>query len=130
MRFNISYEQGHPKICNLCGGKVSYLKSSKYKSGFMYSCDNCHAQVGTYPKNKTVAMGTLADSETRELRLRVHKLIDRFWTSQTGRSKKYKKLAEELGIEIDNCHIAYFDKETLIKAEQILLKWWIEKYDK
>lgn len=95
----------------------------------MYSCDNCHAQVGTYQHDKTIAMGTLADSETRHKRLEVHKLLDRFWRSNKGRSKKYEKLAAELGIPVENCHIAYMDLETLNKVEQILLKWWREKYD-
>ena len=129
MKLNISYEMGHPKVCNLCGGKVSYLKSRKYKSGYMYSCDNCHAQVGTYPNDIEVALGILADSETRQKRLEVHKLLDRFWRSSQGRTKKYEKLAEELGIPVENCHIAYMDINMLNKVEQILLKWWREKYD-
>ena len=129
MKLNISYELGHPKVCSICGGKVSYLKSKKYPSGYMYSCDNCHAQVGTYLHDKTIAMGTLADSETRHKRLEVHKLLDRFWRSNKGRSKKYEKLAAELGIPVENCHIAYMDLETLNNVEQILLKWWREKYD-
>ena len=95
----------------------------------MYSCDNCYAQVGTYPKNKDIAMGTLADSETRKKRMEVHRLFDRFWRSNSGRSRTYTKLANELGIDKELCHFAYMDMETLNKAEQILLKWWKEKYD-
>ena len=130
MQLKISYEQGHPKTCNLCGGNVSYLKTKKYVSGYMYSCDNCHAQVGTYPKSVDVAMGILADSETRKKRLEVHRLFDRFWRKSKGRSKKYHDLANELGIPIEECHFAIMDKETLLKAEKILLRWWREKYDK
>jgi len=129
MPLNISYELAHPKTCNLCGGRVVLLKSPKYKSGYMYSCENCHAQVGTYPKNPDVAMGILADSETREMRIKVHKLLDRFWRSQGGRTKRYEKLAEELGIEPNDCHLAYMQLDTLKQAEQILLRWWREKYD-
>ena len=130
MKSKITYELGHPTVCNLCGGKVSYIKSNKYRSGYMYSCDNCGAQVGTFPKDIDIAMGVLADSKTREKRIQVHRLFDRFWRSNTGRRKKYQKLAAELGIDPKVCHFAYMDMETLIKAEQILLKWWREKYDR
>lgn len=130
MRFNISYEQGHPKICNLCGGKVSYIRTSKYKSGYMYSCDECHAQVGTFVGDVDVAMGILADSETRKKRIEVHRLFDRFWRKPKGRKRRYQELAAELGIEEEQCHFAYFNLETLKRAEQILLKWWRNKYDK
>lgn len=126
----VSYELAHPKTCNLCGGRVSYLKSSKYPSGYMYSCDNCHAQVGTSVKEVDKALGILADSRTRQKRIEVHKLLDRFWRSQRGRSKRYEKLAAELGIEVENCHLAYMDYDTLCRAEQIILKWWRDKYDK
>lgn len=127
---NLPNEITHPTICPYCGGKVSLVKTSKYPSGYMYSCDNCHAQVGTYKKEPTLAMGTLADSETRKKRLEVHKLLDRFWRSNLGRGKAYTKLANELGIEKEQCHIALMDLQTLNKAEQIILKWWREKYDK
>lgn len=130
MNLNMPYEISHPTKCNICGGKVSYLKSSKYKSGYMYSCDKCHAQVGTFPKNKDIAMGILADSETREKRIKVHRLFDRFWRKNCGRSKRYKQLAAELGIEEQYCHFSLMDLDTLNRAEQILLKWWRDKYDK
>lgn len=125
----IPYEIAHPKVCPICGGHVSYLASNKYESGFMYSCDNCHAQVGTYKRNKDVAMGILADSQTRKKRIEVHNLLDRFWRGQKTRTLLYQKLAAELGIEESICHFAYMDYETLCKAEQILLKWWRDKYD-
>lgn len=96
----------------------------------MYSCDNCHAQVGTFEKNVDVAMGVLADSETRKKRIEVHRLFDRFWRSAKGRRRRYQQLAAELGIEENMCHFAYMDLATLKRAEQILLRWWREKYDK
>lgn len=125
----IPYDIGHPKTCPICGGKVSYLESKKYDSGYMYSCDNCHAQVGTYAKSKDIAMGIIADSETRKKRKELHKLLDRFWRGQKTRTKLYQRLAAELGIQESVCHFAYMDYETLCRAEQILLGWWREKYD-
>ena len=129
MKLNISYEMSHPTKCNICGGKVSYIKTSKYKSGYMYSCDNCHAQVGTFPQNKEIAMGILADSETRKKRIEVHRLFDRFWRKSCGRSKRYEQLANELNIPKEQCHFSLMDLQTLLKAERILLKWWRDKYD-
>lgn len=121
--------EDRPKKCNICGGKVAYQKNSKMKSGWCYRCESCGAMVGTYPKRPTVALGTLADTETRKKRIEVHKLLDRFWRGSATRDKLYEKLATELGIEKENCHFAYMDLEMLNKAEQILLRWWREKYD-
>ena len=119
-----------PNKCPICGGKVSLVKTNKYKSGYMYSCDKCHAQVGTSVKDNKKPLGTLANSETRQKRIEVHKLFDRFWRSQNGRKKRYQKLAAELGINEEECHFAKMDLPTLNKAEQTLISWWREKYDK
>lgn len=91
---------------------------------------NCGATVGTFKKDTDIAMGLLADKETSQMRVKVHRLFDRFWKGNKTRKRNYQKLANELGIEEENCHFAMMDLETLKRAEQILLKWWLEKYDK
>lgn len=116
--------------CNICGGNVIYKRSKKYQSGYCYQCVDCKAEVGTFKKDKDIPMGQLADFETRVKRIQVHRLFDRFWRSQRTRTIKYRQLAQEMGIEETKCHFAKMSKEELEKAEQILLKWWREKYDK
>ena len=39
-------------------------------------------------------------------------------------------IAKELGINESDCHFAYMSLDLLNKTEQILLKWWREKYDR
>lgn len=119
-----------PTICNLCGGKVVFAKSTHYASGYAYKCTCCGAIVGTYKKDKDVAMGTLATTETRKKRWEVHKLFDRLWKTQQQRTKLYEQLASELDMEIDKCHFASMNDTELEKANEILLKWWREKYDR
>ena len=118
--------------CNLCGGVVKLIKvkkSDRCKSGYIYRCTKCGASVGTFERDTDIAMGILANKETSKMRTVVHKLFDRFWKNNKERHECYQKLATELGIEESECHIAYMDYETLIKAETILLRWWREKFD-
>lgn len=129
----------HPKICNICGGKVEYTRLQniygsylKYgeKSGFCYHCKSCDATVGTHKNSPKDALGLLADPKMRELRQRNHDMFDKFWKNRQQRSKFYNKLAEEMGIPPEECHFAWFSIEELEKSYQIMLKWWREKYDK
>lgn len=120
----------HPKVCNLCGGKVVFQKNKKTNSGWCYHCSKCGAWVGTHKNDPTVALGTLANAETRKKRIQLHKFLDDFWKNHNEREKLYQKLADELGIEKENCHIAQFDIVMLEKAEKILIQWWRERYDK
>ena len=119
-----------PTKCDVCGGKVVWKKSSRAKGGYIYECTECGATVGTMPKNPKLAMGTLADFYTRKKRREVHLLFDRFWKGNLTRKKNYTKLAEEMGIPVEDCHFGYMNLEQLTQAEQILLRWWREKYDK
>lgn len=124
------YWDPKPTTCPICGGQVSYNKNPKYQSGYCYHCEQCHAQVGTFKKDPDIAMGTLADYETRKKRVEVHKLFDRFWRGEKTRKKNYQKLGEAIGLEPDKCHFGSMNLDELERAEQVLLKWWREKYDK
>ena len=122
-----------PTKCPYCNSDVKLIyigKGIKCESGYIYKCVNCNARVNTFPKDKTIAMGILATKEMGEMRIKVHRLLDKFWKNNKQRQECYQRLAKELGIEESETHIAYMDMETLLKAEQILLKWWREKYDR
>lgn len=121
-----------PKNCNLCGGKVKLLylgKGEKCPSGYIYKCMNCGARVSTYPKTPDVAMGLLSNKETGEMRIKVHRLFDKLWKTKYERNQLYEKLAQELEITLEQCHFGLMEMDMLEKVEQILLKWWREKYD-
>ena len=121
-----------PKKCNLCGGQAIFNRASKDKSvsGFVYYCTNCHAWVGTYPHQKEIAYGILADFETRKKRAEIHDWFDKMWNNHEERETLYQKLADELGIEKESCHFGMFDSEMLDKALVIIKKWWWKKFDK
>lgn len=121
-----------PTKCNLCGGKVIYNQASKDKSvsGFVYYCTECHAWVGTYPHDKEIAYGPLADFDTRKKRAEIHDWFDKLWHNHEEREMLYGKLAKELGLEKEDCHFGNMDGETLDKALIIVKKWWLEKFDK
>ena len=115
----------HPTKCNICGGKVIYVSNAEiygrqYGSGFCYLCTNCRAYVGThkpYPRN---AMGILADEEMRQLKMKAHSLFDKKWSNHKERSRCYKELAKQLGINSEECHFGWMSKETLLKAISLL----------
>ena len=120
----------HPKVCNICGGKVKFNKCSKEKSrsGFVYYCTNCYAWVGTSPKNPDEALGELANKEIRGMRVELHRWFDKLWKNHEERAKYYDKLAAALGKS--ECHFSQMTMEELKKAEEIVKKWWLEKYDR
>lgn len=117
-----------PTKCNICGGKVNYTKHPTTER-YCYMCKVCGAYVLAHKRNKK-ALGILADNGTRIKRVQVHRLFDKFWKTQKFRKRMYKKLAFEMGIEENECHFGYMNLDQLNQAEQILLKWWREKYDK
>ena len=120
-----------PTKCNLCGGVVIYNKADKGKSlsGFVYYCTQCHAWVGTYPHDKEIAYGPLANFDTRKQRAEIHDWFDKLWKNHDERDMYYGKLAQELGIEKERCHFGMMESEMLEKALKIVKKWWFEKYD-
>lgn len=129
-----------PTTCNICGGVVEYIENSKiygksYGSGFCYRCLNCDAYVGTYKDRPSVAMGILADKEMRKWKMYCHDLFDKLWKThyiidennnlkkvfpKMKRGQAYKRLAEEMGIEQENCHFGYFNIKELKRAYAII----------
>ena len=118
----------HPTKCNLCGGEVVYMSNAniygrQYGSGFCYYCTSCHAFVGTHKPRPDEAMGLLADSEMRDLKVKCHEFFDKFWKTREERSEAYSRLAEAMRIPIKLCHFGFFNKKNLNKAIEILQTW-------
>lgn len=106
-------------VCPYCGGYAS-LRTSKIIFGVdrgpMYICDKypaCNSYVGAH-KISLKPLGTPADGELRMWRKRAHQVFDPLWQSKPrkrARPLEYRKLANYLGIEVESCHIGYFDVE-------------------
>lgn len=117
-----------PTICKICGGPVIYEKSNMTSSGFRYRCQKCGACIGTHKPRPKDAMGELGDGETRALRAKCHELFDERWrkkaigpiSEKAARTTEYVHLARYLGINEQECHFGYMDKEMLQKALEYL----------
>lgn len=59
-------------------------------------------------------------NELHQLRLQAHRLLDPLWEGSEERTRKYKWLADQLGIDPADCHISMFDIVTVRKAIDIL----------
>lgn len=125
-----SYVNEKPTICNICGGKVILIKTGQNyaRSEYIYKCIECGASVGTHPKTD-IALGTLADSDTKAKRRELHTWFDNLWDKHEDREIWYEKLAKEMNIPREQCHIGIMTKEQLDLAIKIVKQWWLEKYD-
>jgi hypothetical protein len=103
------------KEAKWCENKVVYGKNYG-KSYMCYYCADCDAYVGCH-NNTTEPLGTMANKELRELRVKCHELFDRFWQDKKmTRKEAYKLLEEKTGIK----HIAWTTKEECEKIVSFL----------
>ena len=120
-----SHYRNRPKVCNLCGGEVSFVRNEliygrPYGSGRAYLCSVCGAYVGTHANSPRTAMGLLADDEMRELRKQCHELFDMTWHDRKERSIRYMELARKMDMNSADCHFAWMDKSDLKRALSLL----------
>ncbi len=111
-------------VCSVCDSNtnVEFVKGKEiypfrpdlFEKNF-WKCD-CGAYVGCHG-NTGEPLGTPADPNTRKLRIQVHKHFDLLWrTGSLTRREAYGKMAETLGISINNCHIGMFTSDRCYKV--------------
>lgn len=101
--------------CPYCGKEAPWVENKeKYgrnfgKSYMCYYCKACDAYVGCH-NNTRQALGTMANKELREWRMKTHAVIDPLW-KEKGWSRKgvYTYLRKVFG---RNIHIGESDIET------------------
>lgn len=105
-----------PSECPGCGGKVLRVRG---KHGMMNQCEN-------WPKCdlRGTDRGEMADSETRSMRVRAHRVFDKLWKSLDGkvpdaRRQAYKWLSRELGSD-EGVHFGTSEKDVLRRAIAIV----------
>jgi hypothetical protein len=122
----------HPDkiICPYCetdallktGFEIFPHKPDLYDLHF-WECSSCDARVGTHI-NTITPMGKLANVAHRRLKKAAHRAFDPVWQSnQLGRNEAYFWLAQQLGIEIKDCHIGLFDEATCQRVIDICTKY-------
>jgi hypothetical protein len=121
-----------PSKCNICGGRVEYVSNAviygkEHGSGRCYRCAACGAYVGTHKPRPCEALGILADAEMRAWKVKCHALFDPTWESggkegrHWRRREAYARLAERLGIAVEDCHFGHFDLPALKRAFEALV---------
>lgn len=89
-----------------CENKVVYGRNYG-KSYMIWLCPKCGAYTGCHQNTKQ-PLGTMANKELRELRVKCHELFDKIWKSgETTRKNAYKLLEEKTGIK----HIAWANEK-------------------
>lgn len=106
--------------CPYCR-KLCELKETQ--QGIIYICEGCDAYVSTHKKldekGYCKPMGTPADADLRKLRIATHYIFDAIWKSKykiITRDQLYKKLAIEMKMSNNRCHIGKFNKKQCLKA--------------
>jgi len=121
--------------CPYCSCAAELVDSGlvyKRSYGYIWICRPCGAWVGVHKNSRKHApLGTLANAELRRARGMAHEAFDPLWKraveggepKSTARSALYARLADELGIDKEQCHIAMFDLRTCVSVIEICGRW-------
>jgi hypothetical protein len=101
-------------ICLYCKKEAEWIDNKEVygkrfgKSYMCYYCKDCDAYVGCHNNTKK-ALGTMANKELREWRMKVHAILDPLWKSgKQTRGQVYQFLQDAFGEPI---HIGESDIE-------------------
>ncbi|MGD9726953.1 MAG: zinc-finger-containing protein [Nitrospira sp.] len=118
--------------CDLQAELIDAAQVYRRSYGKLWICQPCNAWVGVHKDSKDAApKGTLAKAGLRRLRIEVHGVFDPFWMElcasglSKGRARKacYTRLATDMAIQPEVCHIAMFDEDQCKQAISICMKW-------
>lgn len=129
-------------VCPYCGqqaklvsGDVIYPHRPDLASKNFWECRPCDAYVGCHEAGKgygdgTRPMGRLANAALRAAKRGVHLVFDPLWREAEhrgrARTEAYARLAAEMGLPIEQCHIGEFDLEQCARAKEIARRLRIE----
>ena len=117
------------RLADITDGGEIYPHRPDLASQSFYICRPCDAYVGCH-KGTTNPLGTPANAKLRRLRIAVHNLLDPMWQQvQDKRERKrargdvYFRLAEEMQLSMNNCHVSLFNEKQCQQAYAILSRW-------
>ena len=85
------------------------------RSYMVWLCGDCDAWVGCH-RNTQRALGTMANKELRELRIKCHDKFDKLWKETNWtRGQAYEWLQSKMKLHKTQAHIAKFDKKMCLK---------------
>ncbi len=118
-------------ICPYCGktavltnGREIYPMRRELHRKPIWKCPTpiCEAYVGCHPGTE-IPLGRLANPKLRRAKMAAHRVFDPIWrgdnTQPGDRRKAYRWLAEQLGIDPNECHIGMFDEATCWRVVEI-----------
>lgn len=113
-----------PPVCPYCsvptalvGGDVVYPHRPDLAEKRFWLCHPCDAYVGCHPGTER-PLGTPAKAVLRGMRSRVHAALDPLWrTGKMRRNEVYARLASEMGIPSEECHVGMFDADRCVAAQ-------------
>lgn len=100
--------------CEYCGRPAVLRPASEiyhdaHRKGYVYACSNypeCNSYVSTIPGTKT-PMGTLANAELRQKRIKAHEAFDQIWQNGIlSRDQAYRWIADIFCLPLYRAHIA------------------------
>ena len=120
--------KSRPIVCDHCQSPNIKLEKNAVIYGKDYGnwplvwyCYHCDAAVGCH-KNTDIPLGKMAGKKIRMARAKAHQVFDPIWKQKNAkytRKEAYSWLAKQLGIAVQDCHIAWFDATMCDKVIQI-----------
>lgn len=112
------------KICKYCFKETTFVNTV---FGHVYYCKPCEAWVGVH-NGTTQSLGSVANKELREWRIKAHAHFDLLWIKKMkvekcsktkARKAGYAWLAKKLNLEVNNTHISWFEVDMCKKVIDI-----------
>ena len=103
----------------LVSGDVIYPHRKDLYSKLFYLCSPCKAYVGCHAGGDK-PLGILANESLRKAKSKAHSYLDPIWRNGYMKRKEvYKWLANELQIDVDDCHIGMMDEDMCALAADV-----------
>ncbi|MDY6884041.1 MAG: zinc-finger-containing protein [Pseudomonadota bacterium] len=115
-------------LCHYCkapakltNGKSIYPHRRDLHKLKFWQCQPCDAYVGCHRNGDgTAPLGRLANAELRKAKSAAHRAFDPMWRDgKVKRTEAYRWLAEQLEIDVKQCHIGMFDVEMCERVIEI-----------
>lgn len=112
--------KSHDVKCPECGSKMILRETTKFKwdngeNRLFYGCVRWPACRGTHGAHPNGApLGTPADSETKQARIRAHAAFDQLWKPARARmtqDEAYLWMQSKMGLKSSEAHIGKFNIE-------------------
>lgn len=86
------------------------VRGTPLEKKLFWRCKTCEAHVGTHRNGSP--LGNPANKEARAARMKAHAAFDKLWKNgKMERTEAYRRLARELGKEVEKTHIGWMYEE-------------------